>query len=116
MIPIKKTPMWTLTQAIEVMKRLEVVLAENGAHCALGGSILYRGTSDKDLDIIIYPHNKNESGWDSETTYKLKIVCRNFFGAKTFNDCKGVSQMQDAKEVSWLTTHDGKRVDMFYLS
>lgn len=105
--------MWNREQAFWVIERLEPLLANAGAHCALNGSVLYRGGSMKDLDIIVYPHNAVIGEvWD---TYPLKQLIREFFGAKVFNDCKGVSQVRDGKEVSWLTTPKGKRVDIFFL-
>lgn len=105
--------MWTREQAFWVIELLEPLLANAGAHCALNGSVLYRGSSTKDLDLIVYPH-KSVIGehWD---TYPLKQLIRGFFQSNHFNDCKGASQVRDGKEVSWLTTPKGKRVDIFFL-
>lgn len=96
-----------------VAERLEPKMAEHGAHIALGGSVLYRGTSEKDLDILVYPHTRNDAeGWN---TAPLKQVLKAFFRAETFRDCEGVSQIRDQKEVGWLLTPKGKRVDFFFL-
>lgn len=105
--------MWTREEAFLVIERLEPIIAEAGAHVALGGSVLYRGTSEKDLDLFIYPHNKDANPWD---TFKLKLLLKKFFRAETMNDCKGFSQIRDSKEVAWLKTPKGKRVDFFFLS
>ena len=106
--------MWTRDEAIWVVEKLEPKLAEMGAHCALAGSILYRGTSDKDLDLVIYPHQSDGNGshWD---TYPIKQMLAKFFQSGTFNDCSGVSQIRDGKEVAWLKTPKAKRVDFFFL-
>ena len=106
--------MWTRDQAFYVIERLEPIMAVLGAHVALGGSVVYRGQSCKDLDIIIYPHNKQEQEvWD---TYPLKEALNKFFSGSNMNDCKGFSQVRDGKQVSWLKTPKGKRVDFFFLS
>ena len=48
---------YTLEIAIEICKEIEQKLVPLGYHSALGGSCLYRGESQKDIDIIIYPHD-----------------------------------------------------------
>jgi len=47
----------TLEQALPIVRGIEYELASRGAHCALGGSVLHRGESAKDLDIFVYPRN-----------------------------------------------------------
>lgn len=47
----------TLEQALPVIRDIETKLIPHGAHCALGGSVLHRGESEKDLDIFVYPRN-----------------------------------------------------------
>lgn len=44
--------------AIVACQLLESVLAPRGVHVALGGSVLTRGTSEHDFDILLYPHTK----------------------------------------------------------
>lgn len=46
----------TLEQAIDICRELESKLDPIGYHCGLTGSTLYKGESEKDIDIIIYPH------------------------------------------------------------
>lgn len=50
----------TLEQALPVIRDIETKLIPHGAHCALGGSVLHRGESEKDLDIFVYPRNCEE--------------------------------------------------------
>lgn len=104
--------MWTRETALEIIPALEAKLSEHGAHIALGGSVLYRGTSEKDLDIIIYPHKRDdEGGW---ATFAIKAVLMSHF--KTgLNDCEGFSQVRDDKEVAWMKLPDGRRIDFFFL-
>ncbi len=49
-----------LEDGICICKLLEPVLCEQGLHCALAGSLVYKGWSNKDIDIFIYPHECND--------------------------------------------------------
>jgi len=48
----------TRDHAIKACQQLEAVLAPHGIHVALGGSVLTRGESEHDYDIMLYPHKK----------------------------------------------------------
>lgn len=50
-------PMWTHEEALVLIRKLEPLLAHAGFHVGLGGSVLHRGESWKDLDIIVFPHD-----------------------------------------------------------
>ena len=105
--------MWNREEAFWVIEKLEPQMAALGAHVALGGSVAYCGTSEKDLDLILYPHTAVVEGpfdW-----FPVQMKLKEFFHAPTINDCEGVSQVRDGKKVSWLTTPKGKRVDFFFL-
>lgn len=49
--------MANLEYAVAVIRTLEPLLAAAGYHPALTGSILYKGESNKDIDVILYPHD-----------------------------------------------------------
>lgn len=51
-------PMWNQARGIAFANLIESICIQHGAHCMMGGSVLHRGYSSKDLDIIIYPHGK----------------------------------------------------------
>lgn len=105
--------MWTREEAFCVIEKLEPALSAIGAHVALGGSVAYRGTSDKDLDLIIYPHTVVENmkfDW-----LPVKELLKSFFRAESYTECQCGSQLRDWKQVSCLTTPKGKRVDFFFL-
>ncbi len=105
--------MWTQQEAIWCLVSLEARLKEVGCHCGLTGSILYRGDSKKDLDVIIYPHWKKDNEPIDLQIVKDWLV--KFFDAEEMNDCKSTSQKRDDKYVCWLTTKAGKRIDFFFL-
>lgn len=46
----------TLSDGIRIANACEAAIIPAGYHCALGGSLLHRGTSSKDVDLFIYPH------------------------------------------------------------
>ena len=105
--------MWTREEAFWAIERLEPIMAAMGAHVALGGSVAYRGTSTKDLDIIIYTHNHDINvHWN---TIPLKMELAKFLKSGTLNYCSGISQILDGKEVACLQTPKNKRVDFFFL-
>lgn len=48
-----------LQDAVRIAKALEAPIFEKfKLHIAIGGSCVYRGHSDKDVDIFLYPHDK----------------------------------------------------------
>lgn len=46
--------MWTLETALQLIHVCQPVAAAHGFALALGGSVLNRGHSDKDLDIVVH--------------------------------------------------------------
>lgn len=50
---------YTIEHALNIARQLEPTMARYGIHVAIGGSLVYRGTSDKDIDIFLYPHDRN---------------------------------------------------------
>lgn len=51
------TAVWNTTTAVEFLRKLWTELERVGWHCALTGSVLYRGDSDKDLDVLVFPNS-----------------------------------------------------------
>ncbi len=48
----------TLEEQIEFARWLEPKLIEVNLHCAIGGSCVFNGESEHDMDVLIYPHNE----------------------------------------------------------
>lgn len=65
----------TLDQALPVVRDIEAKLIPHGAHCSLGGSVLHRGESSKDLDIFVYPRNCEQT----KTPEQLMEVLHHLF-------------------------------------
>lgn len=105
--------MWTLEQALKEIKNFEPKISAIGFHCALTGSVLYRGDSLKDLDLIIYPHkkdNKEITNWQP-----VMDLAKSHFESAFIKHCGGASQIRDDKKVSWINDKNERRIDLFFL-
>ena len=52
-----KPAMWVRANVLElVIPSLQLELNARGWHCALAGSVLNKGESKHDLDIVVFPH------------------------------------------------------------
>lgn len=101
--------LWQRDEALTLCERLEsaIVLADAGYHVALAGSVLYRGWSDKDLDVIVYVRG-SVCLYRSKLNEALRIVgltpaAAQFEGAH-----------YDRLVEVW--EYNGKRVDLLFLS
>lgn len=98
--------MWTIIEGINLANRLEVALEREFFHCALGGSVLHSGTSEKDLDIFVYPHSsKDFCGW---RTAEAVIEQR---GCEFVRICEHKYDDKLVKEARYM----GKRIDFFFV-
>lgn len=96
-------PLWTLEQGLALARKLEIIAGTLNAHIALGGGVLHRGHSMKDVDIFVYPHKK------SRDFSHEKLLKR--FGAQKVSK---VANYDDEKYVYYCEI-DGKRVDVFFV-
>jgi hypothetical protein len=99
-------PLWTLEQGIELARRLELIAIKHNVHVALGGGVLHRGQSNKDVDIFVYRR---------KTSYPFPgvAVILRAFGTSHWRP-RPHEYGGDSKEV-WEAKLDGKRVDFFFL-
>lgn len=103
--------MWTLEQGVDVARSIEPLAIASGFHVAIGGSVLHRGESQKDLDIFVYPHKTSQvSGTDvdafKESLFKyLNIATWEAKPHKVYGDSKVVESAE----------YVGKRIDFFFL-
>lgn len=54
-------PMWTLDTGLRVVRALQQPIRQFGYHLAIGGGVVNKGESQKDLDLYFLPmsHNGN---------------------------------------------------------
>jgi len=55
------TAPWNLDDALDFMRILVEPLKEKGWGLALGGSVPVKGSSDNDLDLVIFPLDKSNT-------------------------------------------------------
>lgn len=53
---------WTLAQAIDFVRQLDKLIRPVGYFAGIAGGVLIRGSSEKDLDVMIMPLNKDPIG------------------------------------------------------
>lgn len=100
--------MITLDEGLDIARRIEKFILSAGYHCALGGSVLHAGESDKDIDIFIYPHNGRKLDPPLlRLTLKLAGLVNEWSGGKSENSA-------DTKQIEgW--SYKGQRIDIFFV-
>lgn len=53
------TPMWTLEESLDVVRSLQPVVKPLGYHVVIGGGVVNKGYSEKDLDLYFLPLDDN---------------------------------------------------------
>ncbi len=108
--------LWNLEQGIAFLRTLETEL-KGGAHVALAGSIMYAGVSNKDLDVVIYPHTKNETCTQKSYQRGVNRALLSL-GMKRRGNRERAAYWEsgDTKHMEVWETADGKRVDFLFLS
>lgn len=53
-------PVWTLDDGVEFIRTIRIPFLQAGYGVGLGGSLVYRGSSNKDLDLLVFPLRSNE--------------------------------------------------------
>jgi hypothetical protein len=107
---------YTERKVINIVKEMEPIMAEHGFHLAAGGSCIYRGGSNKDMDIIVYPHKGDVPAW--QLKYGLRKLL-NSYGFAKYVTPEMVKQADTATNVpDVLVTYrekDNARVDWFIM-
>lgn len=110
-----RTP-WHLVEALEFVQDFAPIAARCGYGVALAGSVLTKGKSKKDLDLVVFPLRAGK-----EREYQLREAMIVELNMKLVYDeafvkaeWKRLYDSDDTKRVDvweWL----GKRIDVFYL-
>lgn len=108
-------PKWTLNEAVAFLTDLAGHLEPCGMGVGLMGSVLTKGESRKDLDVILYP-------MDSSKPYPWEVTSSALkgYGLELLVDTDSVHQRwrklgsQDEKIVQ-IWSYKGRRVDVFFL-
>ena len=113
--------MWEQDLAIELFRDLEPMLALVGWHAALGGSVMLKGRSAKDLDVVVYPHRRGLRRPSRKQLAWLHDACTKagMHQIRTAARLKRMPQWResgDQKHVEIWSARGGRRVDLFVLS
>jgi hypothetical protein len=106
-----KTQPWSFDQAILFVRMLEQTLAPI-YHVALFGSVLQRGWSNHDLDVMILPHNATELDETYLREQLKQFGMRLVISAERVHTVWRSKGSTDTKHVE-IYRYDGKRVDVF---
>lgn len=104
-----KDPMWTLTEGVALCQELDSLLRSYNAFIALSGSVLHKGWSIKDLDLVIIPLKKQLS------IQQHVAICRIFASRFKFMGVCNTAKYKDDKYVEKYQTKDEKRIDVIFL-
>ena len=100
---------YTIGEAIDIIREIEPKLASRGIHTALTGSTLYKGESEKDFDILLYPHKSEKTPNISEVRDILHEI-----GFVPFQQLGGSgAHGTETGRVVDIMEYKGKRVDIF---
>lgn len=101
--------MWTLEEGVALARQVQAYLQHNklNLNCALGGGVLMKGGSDKDLDLFLYRHKTGQPMPDSQAVIS---------GMPSFSASEECDHHDygDDKEV-FRCVYNNKRVDLFFL-
>lgn len=98
---------FTMESAVALIRELEPKFFAHNYHTALTGSVLYSGASDKDLDIVLYPHKPDKKKSKDEMVALITALGFTVTRDKFINEYP---------EPVVITERDGKRVDFFIFS
>lgn len=112
----EKKPLWTIDEAISFCRALRTIAEPIGFSVGLTGGCLYRGHSNKDIDVIFYPLKKpspfDVGGLRTALKESGLLKCR--LDRALMQKAWGYRGVNDDKWVE-VWEADGKRVDLFFM-
>jgi hypothetical protein len=97
----------TLQNAVILVQALEPLLAEHGYHCGLTGGVIFRGSSTKDTDLIVYAHDPQKTIEPHELLSRIKAA-----GLRL----EYTTDAEYTHREIILCRYRGARVDLFFLN
>jgi len=103
--------MWTLTEAVDWIRANNLMIESHNACVGLTGSVLFKGQSIKDLDVIVFPLKTSKS---SPTPFEVcQLFGLNFIADRTMAHMN--YKEGDTKTVIHTEDNQGRRIDLFFL-
>lgn len=108
-------PMWTLLQGLDMVRGLQPGLVKVNWNVALGGGVLYKGESLKDLDLVFFPYDTSKA-----RIYRLqdRLEDQGWTRTNTVNQMWAhwrETGVTDRKHIEVYRTPSGKRIDAIIL-
>lgn len=136
--PITQAPAWKLEDGVRLIRALEPYMRQIGAHVGVTGGVLFKGSSQKDLDVIVYPHTTAKPPTLEEVEGVLRGVglsnlpdeghqpgvSNRSLSSRPFQSAKNAlsnfwsrvaNKNGDEKIITVWTDQNGRRVDVFFL-
>jgi hypothetical protein len=107
-----RTP-WTLSDALPLIVKLASELAPD-YHLALAGSVLLRGASDKDLDLVVYPNSTVVQDKAVVEAALRRVGLARMYDVEVMHARWRRVGSTDTKHVE-IWDYRGRRVDVIYL-
>jgi hypothetical protein len=112
---LPKEPVWVLNEdTLNLVRAVEQVAKECDLHVALGGSVLHKGKSFKDLDFFVYPHTMEAI--TRRDLHYFADALRNL-GITGWSERSLVTVTgYEVKRVFFTAQHNGRRIEFFVLN
>lgn len=105
---------WTMSEAMELVKHVDPKLRAAGFSMGVLGSVLIKGYSTDDLDIVVYPlsaaSNDHDDAVKALTVAGMELRCPRDWVTRRWRQ----TGSQDTKWVE-VWRWNGKRVDVFFM-
>lgn len=109
-----KFPVWTMQSALELVRALQPMLHEVRHHIALGGGVLNKGKSFKDLDLYVLPMGGPRTPISTDNAAVDAVLCDVMDYEAPIGDSETYGdRQQPAMRARDRYTFEGKRVDVF---
>jgi hypothetical protein len=108
-MPYVKPIIWTLAEALYLIKDIQSALKPLGYHVVLGGGVLNRGWSQKDLDLYFIPLTNDKQPDLAPLVNHLLTI----FRQSDSDDASHRPNPYSPFRLQFEWTHKGRRVDAF---
>lgn len=108
-----KFPVWTLETALAVVRKLQPLTRLYGYHLCMGGGVLNRGESNKDLDLYLLP--LDDQGTVDYDGMLMEMETEFGPSADISVDPEYLAGMESPCHAKRKFANDGKRVDAFFI-
>ena len=105
---------WSIEKAVEFLNTIRGPIHNAGFDLGITGSVLFSGTSNNDLDIIIYP--LDASKYNLQDLYSV-LNGLNMHQEKSYKDILDTWYKKGSFDIKHVEkwSYDGKHIDLFFL-